>query len=78
MEMKGGKQSDVSRATGATRSEAETGTRQSEVAAGNPTATLPERQPPPDMYAHSGQLRCTIAPTSSMQGCPSCDKRAVG
>ena len=44
----------------------------------NPAATLPERQPPPDMCALSGQLRCTIAPTSSMQGCPSCDKRAVG
>ena len=43
----------------------------------SPAATPPGRQPSPDMCARSGQLRCTIAPTSSMQGCPLCAKRAV-
>ncbi len=40
----------------------------------SPAATPPGRQPPPDMCARSGQLRCTIAPASSMQGCPSRDE----
>lgn len=40
----------------------------------SPAATPPGRQPPPDICARSGQLRCTIAPASSMQGCPSCKK----
>ena len=40
----------------------------------SPAATPPGRHPPPDMCARSGQLRCTIAPASSMQGCPSCKK----
>lgn len=43
----------------------------------SPAATPRGRQPSPDMRARSGQLRCTIAPTSSMQGCPSCVKRAA-
>lgn len=47
-----------------------TGTKQME----SPAATPPGRQPPPDMCARSGQLRCTIAPASSMQGCPSRDE----
>lgn len=83
VERKDGKQSDASRAAGtrqreaatsARRSEVATSTRQSGVATGSPAATPPGRQPPPDMCARSGQLRCTIAPTSSMQGCPSCKK----
>lgn len=40
----------------------------------SPAATPPGGQPPPDICARSGQLRCTIAPASSMQGCPSCKK----
>lgn len=82
-ESKGGKRSDALQAASARRVEAEValgfrGISRTPNRWNSPAATPPERQPSPDMYAHGGKLRCTIAPTSSMQGCPSCDKRAVG